>query len=260
MMGLDVKGYNQQFLEKVKQKEPVYNDAAAKYKVDIILLPEIEVPDDATQYWRVIGVHHLTGPENMGNHHIYCDILDEEGNRINRARLILYQVDTDPVFATVDKPANEAGTNFPLWKADKARVAVFWPDDNPLPSEQAMGLSTGHPDEEMGNTLFHHSFYVVFQRTNIPENGEDGEGHGGGDSQLSLEETIALVGQSLIIPLNPDAMFFKFAKEKDLGERLSREFDVEHDGKMYRAQIYERGIVYAPIGEWHRTDVIPRTN
>ena len=188
------------------------------------------------------------------------DILDEEGNRINRGRLILYQVDTDPVFATVDKPANEAGTNFPLWKADKARVAVFWPDDNPLPSEQAMGLSTGHPDEEMGNTLFHHSFYVVFQRTNIPENGEDGEGHGGGDSQLSLAETIALIGQSLIIPLNPDAMFFKFAKEKDLGERLSREFDVEHDGKMYRAQIYERGIVYAPIGEWHRTDVIPRTN
>jgi hypothetical protein len=259
-MGLDVKAYNQQFLEKVKQKEPVYNDASAKYKVDIKRLSEIEVPDDATQYWRVIGVHHLTGAENMGNHHVYCDVLDEEGRRIDRARLILHQADTDPVFATVDKPANEAGTNFPLWKADKARVAVFWPDDSPIPSEQAIGLSTGHPDEEMGNTLFHHSFYVVFQRATIPEDGPDNGGHGGGSSQLSLEESITLVGQPLIIPLNPDAMFYKFAKEKGLGERLTREYDLEHQGKSYRAQIYEKGIVYAPVGEWHKTDVIPRAN
>ena len=66
-MGLDVKAYNQQFLEKVKQKEPVYNDASAKYKVDIKFLSEIDVPDDATLYWRVVGIHHLTGAENMGN-------------------------------------------------------------------------------------------------------------------------------------------------------------------------------------------------
>jgi hypothetical protein len=259
-MGLDVKAYNQQFLEKVKHKEPVYNDASAKYKVDIKFLSEIDVPDDTTQYWRIIGIHHLTGAENMGNHHIYCDVLDEEGKRIDRARLVLRQADADPSFATVDKPVHEAGTNFPLWKADKANVTVIWPEDNPLPSEQAVDLSTGHPDEEVGNTLFHHSFYVVFQRTNIQKDGEESGGHGGGSSQLSLEETITLVGQSMIIPLNPDAMFYKFAKEKGLGERLTREYDVTHEGKMYRAQIYEKGTVYAPLGEWHKTDVIPRTN
>lgn len=259
-MGININQYNQQFLQKVTEKEPIYNDAAVKYNVGIKFLPDIEVPDGATQFWRVIGVHHLTGAENMGNHHIYCDVLDEEGKRINRARLILNQADSDPVFAVVDKPAHEAGTNFPLWKADKATVAVLWPQDNPLPSERVLGLSTGHPDEEVGNTLFHHSFYIVFQRTDIPEDDEDLGGHGGGSSQLSLEDTIALVGQSLIIPLNPDAMFYKFAREKGLGERLTREYDVEHAGKMYRAQVYERGIVYAPIGEWHKTDFLPRNN
>jgi hypothetical protein len=259
-MGLDVKKYNQEFLDKVKQKEPVYNDAAAKYKVDIKFLSEVGAAEDAAQYWRVIGVHHLTGTENMGNHHIYCDVLDEEGRRIDKARLVLNQAEADPTFAVVDKPAHEAGTNFPLWKADKAAVAVIWPDDAPLSSEQVVGLSTGHPDEEVGNTLFHHSFYVVFQRTNIPEDGEDGDGHGGGGSQLSLEETITLVGQSMIIPLNPDAMFYRLAKEKSLGERLTHEYDVEYEGKKYRAQIYENGIVYAPVGEWHKTDVIPRVN
>jgi hypothetical protein len=259
-MGLSIDGYNKQFLDKVNEKEPVYNDAAAKYKVGIKFLRDSEVPEDARQYWRVVGVHHLTGAENMGNHHIYVDVLDEEGNRINTARLVLFQENTAPVFAVVDKPAIEAGTNFPLWKADKATVAVAWPDDGPLPSEQVTGLSTGYPDEEVGNTLFHHSFYVVFQRTNIPVEGDAPAGHGGGGSSLSLEETIRLVGQPLIIPLNPDAMFYKFAGEKGLGERLSREYDVEYDGKPYRAQIYEKGIVYAPVGEWYKTDVFPRTN
>jgi hypothetical protein len=259
-MALDVKTYNQQFLDKVEQSEPVYNDASAKYKVDIKFLSEIDAPDDATQYWRVIGVHHLTGAENMGNHHVYCDVLDEEGKRINGSRLVLTQGDADPVFAVVDKPAHEAGTNFPLWKADRANVAVIWPENNPLSSEQAVGLSTGHPDEEVGNTLFHHSFYVVFQRANIPEDGDGDGGHGGGSSQISLEETITLVGQSMIIPLNPNAMFYKLAKEQGLGERLTAEYDVEYEGIKFRAQIYEKGIVYAPAGEWHKTDVIPRTN
>jgi hypothetical protein len=258
-MGLNVKQYNQQFLEKVQKKEPVYNDAA-KYKVDIKFLPGIERAADAKQYWRVVGVHHLIGAENMGNHHIYCDVLDEDGNRINGARLVMTQPNSPPAFAVVDKPANEPGTNFPLWKADRATVAVAWPDKTSLPSEQAIGLSSGHPDEEMGNTLFHHSFYVVFQRTNIPADGGSTAEHGGSSSALALEDTIALIGQPQTIPLNPDAMFYKFAKEKGLGERLTREYDVEYEGKTYRAQIYEKGIVYAPVGEWHKTDVIPRAN
>jgi hypothetical protein len=38
-----------------------------------------------------------------------------------------------------------------------------------LPSDKVVNLHSGHPDEPgppaWGNTLFHHSFYVVFQRT-----------------------------------------------------------------------------------------------
>jgi hypothetical protein len=259
-MGLDIKTYNRQFVDKVTKEEPVYNDAAAGYGVDIKFLANMDVPEDVTQYWRVIGVHHLTGGENIGNHHIYCDVLDEAGKRINGARLVMFQPNANPVFAVVDKPAHEPGTNFPLFKADRASVAVLWPDGQPLPSEQTLGLSSVHPDEEVGNTLFHHSYYVVFQRTAIPTDAKDKAEHGGGGSPLSLAETIRLVGQPLIIPLNPDAMFYKFAKDKGLGERLTYEYDVEYAGKPYRAQIFEKGIVYAPMGEWHLTDFIPRVN
>jgi hypothetical protein len=258
-MGLKVADYNQEFLTKAQNKEPVYNDAG-NYSVDIKFLPGIEVPEGAKQYWHVIGVHHLTGTENLGNHHVFCDVLDENGKRVNGARLTLMQGSALPVFAVVDKPANEPGTNFPLFKADRATIAVVWPDAAPLPSEQVLGLSSAHPDEQVGNTLFHHSFYVVFQRTAIPMQGEPPVTHGGASTTLSLEDTIKLVGQPQIIPLNPDAMFYKVAKENGLGERLTAEYDVEYEGKAYRAQIFEKGIVYAPMGEWNKTAILPRAN
>jgi hypothetical protein len=254
--------YNRQFLEKVKRLEPVFNNSA-KYGIKIKALSDITVPIEAKQYWRVVGVHHLTGPENMSNHHIYCDVLDGDGRRINQSRLVVTQGNAAPLYAVVDKPTNEAGTNFPLWSHDLATVAVSYPVDKPLPSESVSGIRTTHPDEEPGNTWGHHSFYVVFQLTTIPETTEDPEKPPVIDPPkppLTLEETIALVGQPDIIPLNPNAMFYKVAQSKNLGERLTKEYDADYMGKTYRAQIYERGIVYAEVGDWGNVKIIPRTN
>lgn len=254
--------YNRQFLTKVKSKEPVYNNAV-DYGVKIKKLPEISVPLGAEKYWRVIGVHHLNGAENMGNHHVYVDVLDEDGVRMNGARLVLTQGNSAPVFAVVDKPANEAGTNFPMWSSTRATVAV----EDSLPSEAVTGLRTDHADEEIGNTWGHHSFYIVFQRTSIPTSDEEDsqaeEDRSGGETDgppLTIEETVALVGQSLIIPLNPDAGFYKIAKQQNLGERLTREYNLEYQERSYRAQIYEKGIVYAEVGDWGNIKIIPRTN
>lgn len=264
---MNVPAYNKQFLQKTKSGEPIYNNSG-KYGIKIKSLSEISVPLNATQYWRVVGIHHLTGAENMGNHHVYCDVIDGDGNRINGARLKLAQPSTAPLFAVVDKPANEAGTNFPMWSNTRATVAVAWPGDNPLPSEEVGPLRSDHADEEVGNTWGHHSFYVVFQLAAIPQKEEKMEttpkpeqpAEPPSGPPLSLEETIALVGQPKIIPLNPDAMFYKIAKQQNLGERLTSEYDAEYQGKKYRAQIYEKGIVYAEVGDWGNVKIIPRTN
>src|SRR5262245_33761244 len=158
--------YNKQFLETVKQTN-TFSSNAAKYGVQV--KPISQANPNATQYWRVVGIHHLTGDENRGNHHAYIDTIDEDGRRINGVRLVLNQDGQRPVFAVVDKPANEAGTNFPLWSTSLANVSVQWPADNPLPSEEVRGIRTEHADEEVGNTLGHHSFYIVFQRTSIKQ-------------------------------------------------------------------------------------------
>jgi hypothetical protein len=264
--------YNRQFLEISTQGGAISNNAA-KYGVEV---KPMTAPANATHYWRIVGVHHLTGSENRGNHHVYCDILDEEGRRINGSRLRLTQDGAAPVFAVVDKPANEAGTNFPLWSSNLANVTVQWPGDNPLPSEEVRGIRTTHPDEEIGNTWGHHSFYIVFQRTAIkpPEGGGASQptpttstpttptqipsSGGGATTPSALEETIIQVGQPKIIPLNRKTVFHRTARQQKLGQRLTTEYDVEYQGKKYRAQIFEKGIVYAEVGDWGNIKVIPR--
>ena len=115
------------------------------------------------QYWKVIRVHHLSAVENHGNHNVFLDLLDEDGNRIYGAKaLATWQGGQGEV--TIDKPENEPGTNFPVWKHQVCTVEGVG-----LPSDKVTNLHSGHPDEAgppaWGNTLFHHSFYVIFQRT-----------------------------------------------------------------------------------------------
>ena len=143
---LDHRKWNEVFL-----KNPGFNDAREKYGVTITRAPNAK--------WRVIGVHHLTGDENAGKHNVFCDVLDENGQRINGARLKLVQGHLAPVYATIDKPTHEPGTNFPIWGETPSSVSV---DDEG--SDSVDGLRINHADEEEGNTIGHHSFYVVFQR------------------------------------------------------------------------------------------------
>jgi hypothetical protein len=191
-------------------------------------------------------VHHLTGPENGGQHHVFCDVLDGEGKRIMGANLIATKGDLAPFLVKIDKPPHEAGTNFPLFKHDTATVAVHRPDAAPLPSDRVINLHTRHPDEEPGTTLYHHSFYVVFQET-----------AGVLVQVTTLEETLRSEGEPLVMPLNPEAPLYRFARDHDLGERLTREYVVDHGGQRYEAQIYERGLVYAPLGQPDKIQVIP---
>ncbi|MCD6290296.1 MAG: hypothetical protein J7M34_07315 [Anaerolineae bacterium] len=132
------------------------NDAQA-YGVRIV--PVKVDPAQSKAVWRVRRVHHLTPEENGGRHHIFIDMLDENGKRIMGAQARVTWPNGEQI-VTVDKPANEPGTNFPMWKGQVCSVEGVG-----LPSDRVENLHTNHPDEAPGNTLFHHSFLVIFQRT-----------------------------------------------------------------------------------------------
>lgn len=143
--------YNQQFLA-----NPGQNDAA---KYGVTIEPASAQPDQT--YYRCIGIHHLTGAENSGNHHLYLDVLDEAGKRINGARLMISNAGKAPYPVIIDKPLNEAGANAPMHWNDTLLVYV----GGDFPTEKAAGFHIRHEDEEPGATRGHHSFYAVFQRT-----------------------------------------------------------------------------------------------
>ena len=110
-----------------------------------------------TKYWKVADAYHFTGRENKGNHNIFVDMLSADGRKLRGVRANMYV--GDRMFTNVlDKPDNEAGTNFPMFRGP--RYAVEGAD---LPSDRAEGFTTDLADEENGNTNGHHSFMVVFQ-------------------------------------------------------------------------------------------------
>ena len=147
----------------------VFNDATG-YSVQI---QPASLPA-GTLYWQAARVHHLTPDENSGNHHIYADVCDgaadsgEYGARVNGARLRVTWDGGEQVIA-VDKPANEPGTNFPMWKWQVCTIECLGAPGQDLPSDRVIGIHTGHPDEAPGNTLFHHSFGVTFVKAQAAE-------------------------------------------------------------------------------------------
>lgn len=161
--GFDFLGYNRQFMDNTGH-EP-FNDAA-RYGVRIT---QADVPT-GEHYWRVIGVHHLTPDENKRRHHVYVDVLDEQGQRVRDPNLRLAfnwesNPEPPPEPKRLDKPDNEAAADVPLNKEATYRVWLTGAG----PSDVVADLHTRHPDEndrqgEAQNTFGHHSYYVVFQR------------------------------------------------------------------------------------------------
>ncbi len=171
-MAFNHQQYNDRYIQAAKEGSPPDNDAAS-YGVRIT---EANVADGET-YWRIIGIHHLLPRENFSNHHVYIDALDENGQRIKNPNAFAGWTwegrqgheRADPV--PLDKPDWEAGANISMHFGQKLSVWIKGTHrDGNDKSDRAEGIHTAHPDEplpdgSMLNTLGHHSFYVVFQRT-----------------------------------------------------------------------------------------------
>lgn len=144
----------------------------SKYMVNLI-------PSTAREgetYYKVIGIHHLLPVENKGNRNVFITVLDENGNRVKAPFYAGWtwkdrqaHERADPVL--LDKPSNEAMGNISV---GSNQVVTIWIkgkriDDNDL-SDTVSNLHTLHADErgpngETWNSIGHHSFYVVFQKT-----------------------------------------------------------------------------------------------
>lgn len=148
------------------------------------------------QYWRVIGIHHLTPEENRGNHVVYVDVVDENGNRMPNQDLHLawgwegQRADERVEPRRFDKPPEEPATNVEMYSGQNVWIRV---GGDGLPSDTVLNLHTKHADEpgpngENWNSIGHHSYYVLFQRAQ--QGIAIGEHGGGGNEETEEPEEI----------------------------------------------------------------------
>jgi len=151
------------FYTRCLQSSTTINDAAG---YGVTIEPVTVQPGDV--YYKIIGIHPLTGPENGFNHRLYADVRDEQGRRIDRAEITVENFNGSLGRMVIDKPPEEPGTNRPIWPNDRLSAWAGWKENDkpdPLHSDKAHGFHTLHPDEGPLNRTAHHSFYLVFQRT-----------------------------------------------------------------------------------------------
>lgn len=144
---------------------------AAAYGVQI---KPADVPDGGL-YWKVVSVRHLSADENRGKHNVFVRALDEHGARVREPAIRIG-------WTWEGRRADERADPRPLGKGDsewghgvvdlfKHQRTEVWLDGGGLPSGRVSNLHTDHEaaekttDGQDGNTRFHHSFQVTFQRT-----------------------------------------------------------------------------------------------
>ena len=110
--------------------------------------------------------------ENRGNHNIFIKVVDSAGNPVDG--VLLVQAPADQIGNVLDKMVS--GTKGPglaefvMWKGAQYAVYVSTDGVNPSNSDIARPLHPNFTDEAVcsdgdgGNTLFHNSFSVVFQK------------------------------------------------------------------------------------------------
>ena len=155
-MGVNVEHWNNIFKSHWNATGKAYNDAATK-PIEVVLRNA-----DGLGF-NCIGIHYLTPEENGGQHNVFLDVLDAEGVRIEGARIMID--DGLDQFPTVvcDKPPNEACTNFVMF-SNIDNYKVLQVNDHATDKVVMLNAFLYPGDvESPGNTLYHQSFYVVYQ-------------------------------------------------------------------------------------------------
>jgi len=207
------------FVRRCLSSPQPFNDALEPYKVTVTHVTPV-----TGQFWRCLGVYHLSGAENRSNHHLYVDVLDKNGNRINGAKVVARNVNGEIKTAIIDKPKDEAGTNIPVWANDRLTLSV---DYLGLPSDTINNLAT-RPEipgviwpDEPGNSQSHNSFGIVLQLMDAVE-------LGGPDNPPDDEPIEEPDDDPIIIPLPPpdiEAMRAAIAAQQLRIIRLEGEVD-----------------------------------
>jgi CRP-like cAMP-binding protein len=110
------------------------------------------------QYWRLIEGRWADEAESAGKHHIYVEVLDENGNRVVGQPVTVWWGDGFNSGPIEDKTPPDFGYNFQMYASGFAYNTKV----EGMPSDTVKGAGMGSIDQRFYG--IHTSFYFVFQR------------------------------------------------------------------------------------------------
>ncbi len=109
-------------------------------------------------YWRLIEARWADEKESGGKHHIYVEVLDENGNRIVGHPVTVFWGDGSYTAGIEDKQPPDLGFNYQMYAAGNAYNVKI----EGLPSDILRGAGMG--SLEMPRYGIHTSFFLIYQR------------------------------------------------------------------------------------------------
>ena len=109
-------------------------------------------------YWRLVEVRWEDEQQAGGKHHIYVDVMDENGKRVQNQPVTVFWGDGSHTAALEDKPAPDFGFNYQMYAAGYAyNVKV-----EGLPSDVLRGAGLGDLTKRFHG--IHVAYYLTYQR------------------------------------------------------------------------------------------------
>ncbi len=194
-------------------------------------------------YWKLVEAQWYDEEESLAAGYIFVKALDQEGNPIEDATFIVARPDASEQLPTKGSIDGYWG-NYAMYAVlgtYSVRMSMGGPEALPYPSETVVGLGLGLEDAHRlwARTAFRLTFQLVKPQA-APGGSDEAE------KLAALRKAALEAARIHIIPLNASSPLHLYARQHELGERLSAEFMLEHSGVQYRAQAFVKGVVYAP--------------
>jgi hypothetical protein len=193
-------------------------------------------------YWKLVEAKWLDDQEAGGASQVFVKALDAQGNPLENASFVVIRPDAQDSVRTKGSIDGFWG-NYTMYGLLGTYVVEM--TEGSHPSERVTGVGLG--TEEVPDAWINTAFRFSFQLTGDEAGGEE-------IPVLAAEEALHMAlreaARAHLAARSPRGKFYRYARKHDLGRRRSQDFSFEHEGTKYTAQVFQRGIIYAPVGQW----------
>jgi len=228
------------------------NDVPADWGVTIVE-PDMEL-EPGGRYAKLVHLHLLTPEENHGDHSIFVEVLNENGNRLQNVK-VGWRNTGNNTAGTV--PLDKTDPNGPMGDVPAGRNDTMdvWVESIGglyVPSDVVTGFHTRHPDIEVpGSTTGHHSILAVYVYGKHVESPVQAEiPVDDSNFQWFVRDQMSKEAIGGVVQFNDATALMQYARGSSLGAALTNERGFDFDNVQYVAQKFCMGIAICILDQY----------